>query len=72
MTEFSGDEFVERFRDRADAVRRRNLPPVEGEARKAFIEQSKLDFMDFAMLADATVTVDEGVITIRIDTRGGS
>lgn len=72
MTQFSGDEFVARFRDRADAVRRRNLPPVEGEARKAFIEQSKLDFMDFALLADADVEVSDGVITIRIDTRSGS
>jgi len=45
------------------------MPPVEGEGRKHFIEQSKLDFQDFAMIGDAEATIDDGVLTLRVDLR---
>jgi len=66
---FDPDDMVQRFKDRAAAVKKRPMPPVEGEGRRHFIEQSKLDFQDFAMLGDAEATVDEGVLTLRIDLR---
>lgn len=61
------DAMIERFRARAAAVRARQIPPVEGEQRRAFIQQSQLDFQDFAMIGDAAATLDDGVVVLRID-----
>lgn len=63
------DGMLQRFRERAMAVRNRNLPPIAGEERTAFIRQAQLDFQDFAMLGDATATLEDGVLTLRIDLR---
>ena len=63
------DAMIERFRERAQAVRNRNLPPVAGPERQRFIEQAQADFQDFAMIGDAEATVDEGILTLRIDLR---
>jgi len=60
---------VQRFRLRAEAVRNRGLPPVEGPERQRFREQAQADFMDFAMIGDAQVTLEEGVLTLRVDLR---
>lgn len=60
---------LRRFRDRADAVKRRNLPPVGGEQRAAFVNQAKLDYHDFALISDATVELEDGVLTLRVDLR---
>ena len=66
---------IERFRQRARAVRNRGLPPIEGPERRRFMEQAQLDFQDFAMLGDAEGLLEEGILTLRIDLRprpGGS
>lgn len=60
---------LERFRERAAAVRRRGLPPVEGDERKRIREQMQLDYMDFAMLGDARSELEDGVLTLRVDLR---
>ncbi len=67
--QFDPQAMVERFRARADAVRSRGLPPVEGPDRERFKQQAQADFMDFAMLGDATATIEDGVLTLRIDLR---
>jgi hypothetical protein len=67
--EFDPQAMVARFRDRAAAVRQRGLPPVEGPERRRFMEQAQLDYMDFAMLGDAEATLDEGILTLRVDLR---
>jgi hypothetical protein len=66
---FDPEAMVARFRQRAQAVRDRGLPPVEGPERQRFREQAQLDFMDFAMLGDAEATLDEGILTLRVDLR---
>lgn len=66
---FDPQEMVDRFRERAAAVRRRQVPPVEGEARKDFIRQASLDHQDFAIIGDAEPTLDDGILTLRIDLR---
>jgi hypothetical protein len=66
---FDVDAMLERFRERSDSVRRRNLPPVGGEERQRFLEQAQLDFQDFAMIGDAEASLDAGVLTLRIDLR---
>lgn len=66
---FDPDAMVARFRDRAAAVKRRDLPPVGGEERQRFLDQKKVDFMDFAIIGDATASVDDGVLTLTVDLR---
>ncbi len=58
-----------RFRSRAAAVRRRGVPPVEGDERRRIMEQMQLDYMDFAILGDAEGSLDDGVLSLRIDLR---
>lgn len=69
MDGFNPDDMIERFRDRAEAVRRRGLPPIEGPDRQRFIEQARLDFQDFAMVADAHASLVDGVLRLEIDLR---
>ena len=63
------EAMLQRFRDRAHAVRSRPLPPVAGEERTRFIEQAQVDFQDFAIVGDAAAEVDDGVLVLRIDLR---
>ncbi len=67
--EFDPAAMVERFRTRAAAVRSRGLPPIEGPERKRFAEQAQLDFMDYAMIGDAEATLEDGILTLRVDLR---
>lgn len=66
---FDPEAMVARFRARAEAVRERGLPPVEGAERQRFRRQAQEDYMDFAMLADAEATLDGGILTLRVDLR---
>ncbi len=63
------DAMLKRFRERAAAVRSRPLPPVAGAERQHFLQQAQTDFMDFAIIGDATGTVDEGFLVLRVDLR---
>ena len=69
MAEFDVDEMLGRFRDRAAAVKRRPLPPVAGEERQQFIAQAQADYQDFAIIADAAGTIEDGVLVLRVDLR---
>jgi hypothetical protein len=60
---------IARFRLRAQAVKERGLPPVEGPERQRFKEQAQLDYMDFAMIGDAEATLEDGILTLRVDLR---
>jgi len=66
---FDPDAMVARFRKRAQAVRERGLPPVEGPERQRFREQAQVDFMDFSMLGDAEADLTDGILTLRVDLR---
>ena len=48
--ELDVDAMIKRFRERAQAVKNRPLPPVEGAARREFMQRAQVDFQDFAML----------------------
>ena len=63
------DAMIQRFQERAHAVKQRALPPVAGEERQTFIAQAKLDFQDFAMIGDADAEIVDGVLTLRVDLR---
>ena len=60
---------VTRFKERAEAVRKRAIPPVEGPERTRFMDQARIDFADFAMIGDAECELVDGVLTLRIDLR---
>ena len=60
---------IERFRERARAVRNRPMPPLEGADRRRYMERVQLDYQDFAMLGDATAAIEDGILTLRIDLR---
>ena len=66
---FDPAAMIERFRERAASVKRRPLPPVAGEERQHFLAQAQNDFQDFAMLGDATASIEDGVLNLRIDLR---
>src|SRR5208282_4316811 len=66
---FDADEMIARFRERAAAVRRRGIPPVEGAERQLIVRQMQLDFQDFAMLGDAVGSLEEGILTLTVDLR---
>ncbi len=63
---------IQRFRERAEAVKRRGMPPVEGPERQRFMDQARVDFSDFAMVGDATALLEDGVLMLRIDLRPAS
>jgi hypothetical protein len=63
------DAMLQRFRDRAAAVRNRPLPPVAGEERMRFVRQAEVDFQDFAIIGDAEAAVEDGILVLRVDLR---
>ena len=63
------EAMLQRFRERAAAVRTWTLPPVGGEERQRFIDQAQDDLMDFGVVGDAEAILDDGVLTLRIDLR---
>lgn len=63
------DAMIARFKERAAAVKRRNLPPIAGEERSRFIEQAKVDYLDYALIADAEASLEDGILTLTVDLR---
>lgn len=64
------DAMLERFRERATAVKDRPLPPVVGAERQRFIDQAQRDFQDFAIIGDAHWEFADGVLTLRVNLGG--
>jgi hypothetical protein len=69
VPDFDPQEMVARFRLRAEAVRSRGMPPIEGPERARFREQAQRDFADFAMIGDAEAELVDGILTLHIDLR---
>jgi hypothetical protein len=69
MPDFDPSEMIARFRARAEAVRTRGMPPIEGIERQRFREQAQRDFADFAMIGDADAELVDGILTLRVDLR---
>ena len=63
------DSMIKRFKDRAAAVKKRDLPPVGGEERQRFIAQAQTDFQDFAIIGDSIASFENGFLVLRIDLR---
>lgn len=63
------DAMIERFRERAKAVRNRPLPPVAGPEKKQFMERAQIDYQDFAIIGDAVGKIEDGFLVLRVDLR---
>lgn len=70
MAKFDVDAMLQRYRERAQAVRDRPLPPVAGDERQKFITQAETDFTDFALVATATWEIDETHLVLKIPLQG--
>ncbi|HZD23464.1 MAG TPA: hypothetical protein VE569_08700 [Acidimicrobiia bacterium] len=70
MAQFDVDAMLERYKQRAAAVRDRPLPPVAGQERQKFIGQAETDYTDFALIANANWELDEDHLVLRIPLRG--
>ncbi len=69
--ELDVDAMIARFKERAIAVKGRPLPPVAGPEREKFMRHAQNDFMDFAIIGDASWTFDDGVLVLTVDLRSG-
>ena len=67
MAQLDVEEFLARFRDRAQAVKDRGIPPLEGEARQMFIQQAEKDFLDYSLVGSAAWSTEEGHLVLRIE-----
>lgn len=70
MAELDMDAFLQRFQARAEAVRERGVPPLEGAARKQFIEAAEKDFLDYSLVGSASWSLDGGDLVLRIPVSG--
>jgi hypothetical protein len=70
MSKFDVDAMLERYKERAQAVRDRPLPPVAGEERKKFISQAETDYTDYALVANASWEIDDAHLILKIPLQG--
>ncbi len=66
MAQFDVDAMLTRYRERAQAVKDRPLPPVAGAERQRFIEQAETDYTDFALVSTAEWAVEDEKLVLRI------
>lgn len=66
MSAFDVDAFLQRFADRAKAVSKRGVPPLEGEARRSYMAAAQQDFVDYSLVADASWEIDGSALVLRI------
>ena len=63
------EQMVERFAERAKAVKAGGMPPLEGQMRREWIKQKELDFQDFLLIADCDITFENGILNMSLDLR---
>jgi len=69
MAVFDVDAFIARFRERAAAVRERGIPPLEGQARRRYVEAAEQDHLDYSLVASAGWAVEGDMLVLRIPLR---
>lgn len=67
MAQIDVEELLARFRARAEAVKERGIPPLEGEARQQFIQQAEKDFLDYSLVGGAAWAIEDGFLVLRIE-----
>ena len=56
---FNINEFQKRFKERADAVKNRPMPPIGGDERLAFIKQAEKDYQDYMIISDSEFEITQ-------------
>ena len=69
---FNVEEFINRYKERAEAVKNRSIPPVGGDDRMAFIKQAETDFQDFMIIADSEFTVEKDYLVFKYKLDGAT
>lgn len=59
------EELLDRYKERAEAVRNRSIPPVGGDDRMAFVKQAEIDYQDFMIIADSEVEITEEYLILK-------
>ena len=59
------EELKTRYKERAEAVKNRSIPPVGGDDRAAFIKQAELYFQDYMFVADCNFEVIDGYLVMK-------
>ena len=67
--ELDVEAMIKRFRERAAAVKNRNVHTIGGEERQMFLQQAQNDFQDFAIIGDAEAVLEDGILTLKVDLR---
>ena len=62
---FNLEEFILRFKKRAEAVKSRSIPPIGGDERAAFIKQAEVDYQDFMIISDSEIEVNEDYLILK-------
>ena len=62
---FNVEEFISRYKDRAEAVTNRSIPPVGGDDRMAFIKQAETDYQDYMIIADSEFKVEKDYLVFK-------
>ena len=56
---FNVEEFINRFKDRASAVKERPMPPIGGDERMQFMKQAELDYQDYMIISDSEFEITD-------------
>ena len=62
---FNVEEFINRYKERAEAVKNSSIPPVGGDDRMAFIKQAETDFQDYMIVADSEFIIEEEYLVFK-------
>jgi len=63
--EFNVEEFINRYKERAEAVKNRSMPPVGGDERLAFIKQAEEDYQDYMIISDSEYEIIDGYLVFK-------
>ena len=62
---FNINDFQNRFKERAEAVKNRSMPPVGGDERLAFIKQAEEDYQDYMIISDSEYEIIDGYLVFK-------
>ena len=62
---FNIEEFQKRFKERAEAVKNRPMPPIGGDERLAFIKQAEKDYQDYMIISDSEFEITEEFLVFK-------
>tara|TARA_B100000427_G_scaffold128215_1_gene106697 strand:- start:971 stop:1180 length:210 start_codon:yes stop_codon:yes gene_type:complete len=62
---FNINDFQNRFKKRAEAVKNRSMPPVGGDERLAFIKQAEEDYQDYMIISESEFEINDDYIIFK-------